>query len=176
MATIPETILNGELSVPLAANDNSKGSLFGGRLSSPTSPVTIAMVTDALNWMYGSTGSYTDQEMTAVANYLIWLMGKYGLQASNITGSGGSVTPIVPGGLTPSRIDFEVSASSYMVTGATSATISQFVGREIDFIRGGISQSTLSSQPSYITWTKATGALTVSPALAATEIIAIIPS
>lgn len=176
MATIPETILNGELSVPLAANDNSRGSLFGGRLSNPTSPVTIAMVTDALSWMYESTGSYTNQEMTAVANYLIWLMGKYGLQASNITGSGGSVTPITPGGLTPSRIDFIVSASSYMVTGDTTKTISQFTNREIDLIRGGISQSTISTEPSYITWVKANALLTVSPALAEGELISIIPS
>jgi hypothetical protein len=176
MATIPETILNGELSVPLAANDNSKGNLFGNRLSNPTSPVTIAMVTDALSWMYESTGSYTDAEMTAVANYLIWLMGKYGLQASNITGSGGSVTPITPGGLTPSRIDFIVSAISYIPTGDSTKTISQFAGREIDFIRGGVSQSTISTEPSYITWAKATASLTISPALAEGELISIIPS
>lgn len=176
MATIPQTILNGELSVPLSANDNSAGSLFGGRLSNPTSPVTIAMVTDALSWMYESTGSYTDQEMTAVANYLIWLCGKYGLQASNITGSGGSVTPITPGGLTPSRIDFIVSASSYFVTGSTGGTISQFAGSEIDFIRGGISQSTIDTEPSYIAYTKSTGALTITPALIVGEVITIIPS
>lgn len=175
MATIPQTITNGNLSVPLAANDNSKGNLFGRRLSAPQSPVLIAMAMDALTWMYES-GDYTTQELTAMANYLIWLMGKYGLQASNISGSGGSVTPVTPGGLTPSRIDFEVSATSYMVTGATSKTISQFLNLEIDFIRGGISQSTLNTQPSYITWDKTTALLTVSPALAETEVIAIIPS
>lgn len=176
MATIAEIIRNGELSIPLAANYNSKAGLFkGGAIANPTSPVLIAMVSDALDWMNDG-GNYTDAEEASVANYLVWLCGKFGLQAAAITGSGGSVTPITPGGLTPSRIDFEVSASSYMVTGATSATISQFRGREIDFIRGGISQSTLSSQPSYITWDSSTAELTVSPALVATEIIAIIPS
>lgn len=176
MPTIPQTILNGEISVPLAANDNSAGSLFGARLSSPTSPVTIAMVTDALSWMYESTGSYTDQEMTAVANYLIWLIGKYGLQASNITGSGGSVSPITPGTLTPNRQDFIVSASSYLVTGTTTATLTAFIGYNIDFVRGGISQSTIDTEPSYFTFNRATGAFAVSPALFVGEVIAIIPS
>lgn len=174
--TIPQTILNGELSVPLAANDNSAGSLFGGRLSNPTSPVTIAMVTDALSWMYESTGSYTNQEMTAVANYLIWLMGKYGLQASNITGSGGSVSPITPGTSTPARKDFVVSASSYLPTGTTSATLTAFIGYNIDFVRGGVSQSTLDTEPTYFTFNRINGAFAVSPALQVGELIAIIPS
>lgn len=176
MPTIPQTITNGELSVPLCANYNSKTSLFsGGALAAPKSPVLIAMVTDALSWMYDG-GNYDAQEMTDVANYLIWLCGKFGLQASAITGSGGSVSPITPGGLSPSRIDFIVSASSYIVTGASSKTISQFLGHEIDFIRGGISQSTISSEPSYISWVKATAVLTISPALEEGELISIIPS
>lgn len=175
MATIAEIITNGEISVPLALNYNSEGSLFGKRLAAPKSPVLIQMVTDALTWMDDG-GNYTDAEEESVANYLVWLCGKFGLQAAGITGSGGSVTPIPPGGLSPSRIDFVVSSSSYMVTGATTATITSFIGREIDFIRNGISQSTLSSQPSYITWTQATGVLVVSPALVVDEVIAIIPS
>jgi hypothetical protein len=176
MPTIAEIISNGELSVPLAANYNSKSSIFsGGALAAPTSPVLIAMVTDALSWM-DEGGNYTDAEEVSVANYLVWLCGRFGLQAATITGSGGSVTPVPPGGLSSSRIDFYVSATSIIVTGATSATLNQYIGKEIDFIRGGISQSTLNTEPSYISWTKSTGALTISPALTEGEAITIIPS
>lgn len=175
MATIAEIISNGELSVPLAANYNSKASLFnGGAIAAPTSPVLIAMVTDALSWM-DSGANYTDAEEASVANYLVWLCGRFGLQAASITGSGGSVTPITPGGLTPSRLDFIVSVSSYLVTGTSSATLTQFIGRQIDFVRGGLSQSTVNTESSYITWTAATGALTIVPALIEGELISIIP-
>lgn len=176
MATIAEIIDNGFLSVPLCANYNSKQGLFsGGTLAAPKSPVLIQMVTDALNWM-NEGGNYTDAEEASVANYLVWLCGRFGLQAGSITGSGGSVSPITPGALSASRIDFIVSASSYMVTGATTATISQFVGYEIDFIRNGISQSTINTELSYITWVSSTGSLTVSGALLEGELISIIPS
>lgn len=174
--TIAQTIRNGNLSVPLCANYNSKTALFsGGALAAPKSPVLIKMITDALSWMYDG-GNYDAQEMAQVANYLIWCMGKFGLIASGITGSGGSVSPITPGTTTPSRQDFVVSASSYLITGATSATLTAFIGFNIDFVRNGISQSTLSSEPSYFTFNRINGAFTVSPALAVGELIAIIPS
>lgn len=172
--TIPQAITNGELSVPLCANYNSKQALFGGALAAPKSPVLIAMVTDALSWMYDG-GNYTAQEMASVANYLVWLCGKFGLEASAITGSGGSVSPITPGSLSPSRQDFIVSSSSYLPTGTSSTTLTAFIGFNIDFIRNGISQSTINSQDSYFTFNRATGAFTVSPALVATELISIIP-
>lgn len=175
MATIAQIIQNGELSVPLAANYNSAGNLFGGRLAAPKSPVLIQMVTDALTWMVAG-GNYTDAEEQSVANYLVWLCGKFGLEASGITGSGGSVTPITPGGISPSRMDFIVSSTSALATGTSSATLSIYEGREIDFIRGGISQSTVSTEPSYITWNRITSALTITPALVEGELISIIPS
>lgn len=175
MATIAQIIANGELSVPISANYNSKGSLFGKRLSQPTSPVTIKMVTDVLSWMDDG-GNFTDAEEESVANYLVWLCGKFGLEAAGITGSGGSVTPIPPGGLTPSRMDFIVSATSYLVTGTSSATFSNYIGREIDFVRNGIPQSTVSTETSYFTWNQSTGAFTCSPALIVGELISIIPS
>jgi hypothetical protein len=176
MPTISQIITNGELSVPLSANYNDRKKLFGGAISSPKSPVLIKIVTDALNWM-NDDGGFTDAELASVGNYLVWLCGRFGLEAAGITGSGGSVTPIAPGGSSGvSRQDFIVSASSYIVTGATSVTLSDYISYEIDFIRNGISQSQVTSEPSYIVWTKATGALTISPALAESELITIIPS
>lgn len=49
--TVPQIIDFGRISVPLSANYVADGSLFGKRLST-TSPITIAIVTDALNWQW----------------------------------------------------------------------------------------------------------------------------
>lgn len=94
LLTIPETIEIGEVSVYLSGNNNSLGQLFGKRLASPTSPVTIAMVTNALIWGYE--GNPVDDNLRSVANYLVWLCGKYSLEAQYIiSGSGGgTVVPI----------------------------------------------------------------------------------
>lgn len=176
MSTIAQVIRNGDLSVPLCANYNAKQQLFSPALAAPNSPILIAMCTDALRWM-NEMGIYTDAELRGMANYLIWLSGKFYLEASVITGSGGSVTPITPGGLTASRIDFIVSSTSFIVTGASSKTISQFAGvSNIDFIRNGISQSALSSEISYFSWNRTTLLFSCSPALQEGELVAIIPS
>jgi hypothetical protein len=98
LPTIAETVTIGDISTYLSGNDNARGSLFGPRLGTPVSPVLIALVTDALRW--GNTGGAIDAEdLRSSANYLIWLCGKYALQARSIMGivSGGGVT-VTPGG------------------------------------------------------------------------------
>lgn len=176
MPSVTDTILIGDLSAPLAANGMAKASFFnGGNVQRKASPVLIAMVTDCLRWMQEG-GNYTAQQEASVGNYLIWLCGKWGLQAASITGSGGSVTPIVPGSGAPSRVDFVVSATSYLPSGTTSATLSAFIGYNLEMIRGGISESMINSQPSYFTWNRVTGAFTCSPQLYDDEVIALIPT
>jgi len=49
--SIPDIIRLGDVSVPLAANYQYDGEVFGKRLAT-TSPLTIAIVTDALRWHY----------------------------------------------------------------------------------------------------------------------------
>lgn len=51
--TITDTIEVADLSVPLAANYQSDGDLFGHR-KAVTAPPTIALVADALRWQYES--------------------------------------------------------------------------------------------------------------------------
>lgn len=176
MASITDIIKNGDVSIYLSAIYNVETPYFsGGSLGKPKDPIMITMVTDALRWGYEG-GAQTMETLRGIANYLIWLMGKFGLEASAINGNGGSVSPVPPGGLVPSRIDFEVSASSYMVTGQSIAVIAAFIGYNLDFIRNGVPQSTLSSQPSYFSWDKNTGTFNCSPALLETELIALIPT
>jgi len=95
ITTIAEAITRGSISIYLAANDNSSGALYGGRRAAPTSPVTIAIVTDALSWANDG-GAESAADLRQMANYLIWLTGTYGLEATVISGgsSGGTVIPI----------------------------------------------------------------------------------
>jgi hypothetical protein len=97
-ATIAQTIAQGQIAPYLIGNDNSLGNLFGPRLAAPGSMVSIAMITDALNWG-NSGGAQAAQDLRSMANYLIWLMGGFGQEAQRIsqTQGGGAV---VPGGST----------------------------------------------------------------------------
>lgn len=96
IATIPQIIVRGDISTYLAANDNSKGALYGRRIAAPISPITIALITDALRWGYDG-GAQTDQSLREVGNYVVWLTGKYGQEAQAISeGQGGG--SVIPGG------------------------------------------------------------------------------
>lgn len=173
--SVAQAVIRGQVSTYLATNYNSRGSLFGGT-KAPISAVSIAMVTDALDW--GNTGgAQTDESLRATANYLIWLCNMWGQEAENITqGAGGG--SVIPGGgssAIPDRVDFIVSASSYLPTGTTSMTLTSFIGYNISFVRGNLDQSTVVTEPSYFTYNRLSGGFTCSPALQAGEIISLIP-
>jgi len=96
IATIAQAIAQGQIALYLIGNDNAKGSLFGKRLTAPGSMVSVAMITDALDWG-NSGGAQTTKDLRSMANYLIWLIGMYGQQAqaiSQVQGGGA----VVPGG------------------------------------------------------------------------------
>lgn len=174
MLSIADTINVGKASIYLSVNAVAKGTLFGGKLT-PNSPITIAMVTSALSW--GNDGGQDAEDLRGLANYAYWVYGKYGLQAQYIIGVSSGGGTVVPGTIThaANRQDFIVSASSYLVTGATSATLTDMIGFNIDFVRGGISQSTVTTESSYFTYNRTSGAFTCSPALSVGELISIIP-
>lgn len=96
MISIADTITIGRVSTYLATNYNSNQILFGGALAAPTSPVTIGMVTDALEW--GNAAGQDANNIQGLANYLIWLCGKFNLQAQYIMGGVGGGTVLPPSG------------------------------------------------------------------------------
>jgi len=180
LLTIAETIRVGDVSIYLAGNDNATGALFGRRLSSPKSPVEIAALTDALRWQYedllaiGEVSS--DDTLRGTANYLVWMCGRYGLQAQGIiAGSGGgSVIPIPTS--TPLPYQFIVDAStSFIIDGQSTKIITLFLGYNLLFTRGGIAQSTVTTESSYYTWDKATATFTCVPAAVTSELFQIYP-
>ena len=70
-------------------------------------------------------------------------------------------------------IEFRVSAISYITSGVSQQIITEFIGKNIDFIRNGLPQSTLTNEPSYYTWNKVTGSLFIFPNSAEGEIFKI---
>jgi hypothetical protein len=174
--TIAQTIVRGDISTYLIGNANSKGSLYGGKIASPFSMVSIAMVTDALRWGYEG-GAQTDDSLRSTANYLIWLFGAYGLEAEVISGGAGGGT-VVPGGgggsgVVPQPIDWIVSGSasgtSPLATGQSSVTFNgsggmpDLRGYNIQYTRGGTTQYTTNpgDGTNYYSWSSVTGVFTI---------------
>lgn len=186
IATISEAIERGQISIYLSANENSRGNLFGRKIAAPKSPVTIAMVTDALNW---GSSSQSEQDVRQMGNYLIWLVGKYGQQAQYIIDSssgGGSVIP--GGGITVAfALDWRVGASASptaplaigqtVVTFDGSGGMPDLRGYNIDFFRGGVVQYTTDpgDGSTYYSWNRYSGLFIVSAAAQLGEPMRITP-
>ena len=91
--TISDTISIGDVAVYLSGNENAKGNFFGKKIGALITPVKIGYVTDALRWKYE--GDPTNTNLRQTANYLLWMVGKYGMEAQYIISGtgGGSVIP-----------------------------------------------------------------------------------
>jgi hypothetical protein len=179
LTTISGTVEIGDVSIYLAANDNSKGSLFSPRLASPTSPVLIAIVTDALRWQLE--GDPTDDTLRGTSNYLLWLCGRYRLAAqAAISGGGGGGGSVVPGGGSASVVplDWIVSATATvyapLATGESTVTFDgtngmrDLRGLEMEYTRGGQTQYTTDpgDGTSFYYWNKVSGVFIIYAAAA----------
>lgn len=170
--TIPDILNIAKISQYLATVDVEKGSLFGQRVV-PATPQILYNERKAVEYWYNL--SPNDSSLIETSNYLYALCRGYNLQAQQISGTGGTITPVNPSQI-PSPIMFEVSNTSIVSSGASSATISAFVGFNILFVRNGIPQSTLNlNGDSYFSWNKNLGLLSISPAAIAGEIFQIYP-
>lgn len=164
IATIPEIIDRSQVSIYLSGNDNSKGTLFGPRKAAPGSPISIALISDVLNWGYDG-GAETAVDLRQMANYLEWLIGTNGLQAQYIlTGAGGGA--VIPGGGSiPAQLNFTVGASgTTLIDGQSTVTLTQFIGYNLLVNKSGQALTQITTAPVYYTWNKVTGLLTVVPA------------
>ena len=178
LLSVANIIEIGDVSTYLSANYTSKQELFGGSIAKPNPPVQIAYITDALRWGVEG-GAETDANNRAMANYLLWLCGMFQLEAQRIVNGagGGSVVPPPSGsGTAPNPYDFEVSAiSTPLADGESSATLTSFIGYNVDVLRGGIGQNTTNTGGSYFQWNRITGLFQVFPAVSTGELLRITP-
>lgn len=192
LISISGTVEIGDASIYLAANNNAAGSLFGNRLANPTSAVLIAIVTDALRWQLE--GDPTDTTLRDTSNYLLWLCGRYRLQAQEAIarsggGSGSGGGTVIPGGSTslPLPLDWIVSATATstapLATAESTVTLNgqngfpDFRGYNMDFFRGGQPQYTTNpgDGTTYYYWNKVSGVFIIYGAAQVSEQMRISP-
>lgn len=172
MPTVPQIIEIAKISQYLAAADIAKGALFGARKST-TTPVILYCERKAVEWLYDL--DPTSDTLTLTANYLYSLCRGYNLKAQSITGGGGSIVPPVPANQ-PLPLQFIVAASgTTFINGQSSVTLTSFIGYNLLFSRGGIPQSTVSTEPTYYTWDRSSGIMTINIAAATGELFQIYP-
>lgn len=170
--TVAQILDIAKISQYIATIDIEKGALFGKRVV-PETPQILYNERKAVEWMYNINPAETS--LTETANYLYSLCRGYNLQAQQISGTGGTITPVNPSQI-PNPYIFEVSNTSLVPTGAINATIPAFIGFNVLFVRNGIPQSTLNlNGDSYYSWNKNLGLLTINPAAIAGEIFQIYP-
>jgi len=159
----------------LASNRVGKGGLFGPALD-PKLPLTIYMVYIVLKTVYDKDPTYTG--VRVVADYLYELIQKYAFKAAAIVdgNSGGQIAPPT-GTVVQEPYDFEVTDSSFIETGETSVTITNFIGLNVNFRRNGVSQNTtnLGDGSSYYSWNTVTGLFTIYPEATEGELFRIEP-
>jgi hypothetical protein len=172
---ISDIIAIARISQYLSADDVSKGSLFGNKVT-PLTPVILYCERKAVEYIYNLDAADTTLRLTA--NYLYSLCRGYNLKAQGIlaAGGGGSISPINTS-TAPDPIQFNVSATTAVVTGATTGTIGAFIGYNLLFVRGGIPQTTVNEGggASYYSWDRALGLLTISPSAIVGELFQLYP-
>lgn len=157
--TVPQQIDIGNASSIFASNELQNGKRHGGYLDTDW-PTLIYLVRQGLEWLYEL--DPTHEDLTPIGNYLIAIC-KHASRAEAAIIGGGS-TPTVVNVTAPEPLDFIVSSSSFIVSGQTSVTISDFIGYNIEFIRGNLTQYTTAPPDglsTYYSWDKDTGLLTL---------------
>jgi hypothetical protein len=169
--TVAQIIDIAKISQYLAQNDVLKGNLFSPPVAR-TTPQILYLERKAVEWMYNIDPANTSLVQTS--QYLYSLCRGYNLQAQQISGTAGAISPVVPAQI-PNPYDFEVTASSLIADGQSTVTLNAFIGFNVLFVRNGIPQSTINTGGSYYSWVKATGVFTISPAAVLGESFAIYP-
>lgn len=169
--TVAQIIDVAKISQYLAQVDVQKGSLFSPRVA-PLTPQILYLERKAVEWMYNIDPA--DTSLFQTSQYLYSLCRGYNLQAQQISGTAGSISPVQPAQI-PNPYDFEVTGSSLIVNGQSTITLNAFIGFNVLFVRNGIPQSTINTGGTYYSWVKATGVFTISPAAITGESFQIYP-
>lgn len=171
--SIPDIINWAKISQPLARIGESKKLAFQHGTIEPELDKKLYVERKSLEYSYAQ--DPTGNETYMIGQWVLALCGVYLFQAQAASGSGGSISPVTPGGL-PDAIEFVVSASSEIPTGGSTLTIPEFIGFNLIFVRGSITQSMLSSQPTYFTWNRTTGQFSCSPVAFVDELFQLYPT
>ncbi len=172
--TVAQKIAIADISEYLATVAIEKGGVWAKGIDIEL-PSKIRNIKDSIEYRYNIDPS--DDTLTATSNYLYALCGKFALQAQAVLLAPGTISGIIAP-TTPSPYQFTVDAStSFIIDGQSSKTITAFIGYNLIFTRGGVTQSTVDpgGGMSYYSWTKATGSFICYPAAATGEDFGLFP-
>lgn len=156
--TTSEKLDIASISEYLSFVDIEKRGLNGGGVDLQL-PRKIYAIRKSIDYWYNL--DPTDDTLIATSNYLLGLCGYYGLKAQQVVTSAGSIAPS-SSSTAPLPLQFIVAASgTTFIDGQTSATLTTFIGYNLLFARGGVPLSTVSTEPTYYTWNRSTGLLTL---------------
>lgn len=130
LPTIPETITYADISVGLSANYQGEGVLWGRRVQPVCSPITLAIVTDALRWG-NSGGAQTAELLRNIRNYLVWLMNPFGMEAQAIIAGGGGGSVVPGGGVGYVYTELPVTITT---AGTTYTNSDLYLGTELRYV------------------------------------------
>lgn len=155
MAYAPSDIIQwAKICQPLARFYQSKD--LATIQGSVVNDLDMALYDTRLDVQYELDKDPTGDIIYPIANYLFSLEFPFVFAAMAATGGGGSITPVTPGG-SPDPYDFEVTSSSFIVSGDTSKIITSFIGFNLLFVRNNITQSIVNQGSSYYSWNKNNG-------------------
>jgi hypothetical protein len=171
--TVAQKIAIADISEYLATVAIEKGGLWAKGIDIEL-PSKIRNIKDSIEYRYNSDPS--DTTLTSTSNYLYALCGKFALQAQAVLPAPGTISGIIAP-TTPSPYQFTVDAStSFIIDGQSSKTITAFIGYNLLFTRGNLTQNTMNDGiSSYYSWVKATGSFVMYPAAATGEVIGLFP-
>lgn len=176
MLSVPQILQIAKISQYLAVADIAKGTIFSPVVkAAPFTPQIIYMERKALEYQYNNNPS--DSNLIKIGNYVYALCGKYAVQAQNIDGNGGIVANIDPLPQLPMPLDFTVSTTTIIPEGASTLTITGFIGCNIEFTRNNITQTTTDpgGGGSYYSWDRVTGDFICYPAASLGESFRLVP-
>lgn len=155
---ITDIIQWAKISQPLARFNGKKQRGENG--GSPEVNLDIQIYNARKDLEYSYEQEPTSDTTFAIGQYVLSLIDVYLFQAQSTTGGGGSITPVTPGA-SPDPYDFEVastaSTNAPIKSGDTSVTLTRFIGYNILFIRGNITQSVVNQGAVYYSWNKNNG-------------------
>lgn len=169
--TVAQKLTIAKISEYLVVSAITKGGLWGKGIDLEL-PQKIYNIRKAIQYRYDIDPS--DDTLIATSNYLYGLC-KFVIQAQAVMQISGTISSVIAT-TSPSPYQFTVAASgTFMVDGQTSKTITAFIGYNLLFVRGGVPQSTLTTEPSYYSFDRTTGAFVVSPQPYTGELFQIYP-
>lgn len=170
--TVAQKLVIADICEYLATIAIRKGGLYGAGIPLDL-PEKIYNIKSAIQYRYNTNPS--DETLPVTSDYLYSIC-RFVLKAQSIIHTSGTVSGIVAG-TAPLPYQFIVDAStSFIIDGQSSKTITAFIGYNLIYVRGGVTQNTTDDgSGSYYSWTKATGSFVTTPALTTGEVVGLFP-